>query len=74
MEWKLAESRIKPQETEKCFKDGYYIRKNIKEEERESQDGKKIIMYVYDEAIANNLEFVTYMSAKLTSEMIATKN
>lgn len=68
MQFKKVESRIKPQEIEKCYTEGYYLRKNITEDKRINNSGEEYIMYVYDEAIVSEVEYITYSIAKQLKE------
>ena len=68
MQFKKVESRIKPQEIEKCYTEGYYLRKNITEDKRINDKGEEYIMYIYDEAIVSEVGYIAYSITKQLKE------
>ncbi len=63
--YKKAESLIKPSETDSISSpDGIFIRKNIEAVEAKTEDGLKIVKYVYDEAFLTTDEYEAFKAVQ----------
>ena len=62
LNYKYAESGVKPEEIEICT-GGVYLRKDISAEEREQEDGSTVTMYTYQECRLSAEEFAQAAAA-----------
>lgn len=71
MQYRQAESRVKPLDTEQISAGRYMIRRNIRKESRTDENGAAFFMWVYDEAVASEAEYaaaVALQGAELRRE------
>lgn len=64
MEYRKSESNIRPKEAEAISNGRYFVRKNITKKTKTNDEGKEIVFYQYDEAIASEPEFAAIMAAQ----------
>ena len=62
MQYRHAESRVCPAETEQTTGGRYFVRKNIKKESRTDVNGAAFDLWVYDEAVVNEAEYAAYLA------------
>ena len=63
MQFKHAESAIRPVEVQALPDGRYMVRKNIIQIEKESVNGETITHWGYDEAVASAVEYAAYSAA-----------
>lgn len=66
--WHKGESTVAPPELQ-IEKTTVYFHKNIKEEQREHEEGEKETVYVYDEATLSKTEYARYLAEKNKSDI-----
>lgn len=63
--WYTSESTIRPKELELDISPTtVYFRRNIREEQREDDDGTKYTMFVYEEATLPKTEYAAHLAAQ----------
>ena len=62
MEYRKSESRNCPKNVEKISDDRYFLRKNIKKEQREGADGQAVDIWTYEEALATGAEYAAWQA------------
>lgn len=70
--WYKSESTIKPDEI--CLDwspKNVYLHKNARKEEREDEDGVKIVRWVYEEAKLSRADYAIYAAEQNTNDIIA---
>lgn len=65
LNWYTSESTIRPKELDlDCSPTTVYFRRNIREEQREDEDGTKYTMFVYEEATLPKTEYSAHLAAQ----------
>lgn len=64
MLFKKTESRVCPKNIEEIAGGRYLIRKNIVQEKREDASGEEVVLFVYDEAVANVAEYAAFSAVQ----------
>lgn len=64
MQYKQAESRVRPVDTEQIPGGRYLVRENIKKESRTDETGAAFDLWVYDEAVMTDVEYSAYMAVE----------
>ena len=71
MEWYKSESATRPEEIDTTSSRKYnYVRKNITEEQRPSEDGETITVFVYDECKIPKEAWGLYLELAATQEAV----